>query len=424
MDYKKRVGIVLTADGLPVPAVKGGAVEQLLTMLMESNEDHGDLFMTYYIPIACKHDVESLGLNKDYKHAKFNYIAVPKFKKFFVKAFNKVFRMVFKKGLFTDPYYQKAYKMLKRDKNDFILFEGQYPLNINRYIKTFGRDNLGFHIHCQFIADKYGADKYTQKFVSSPKTGIQNFGKVLCVSKFIRDDWAQIYDRLGYNNKENLYYYPNSIDESKFDKEFSNEEKQALRSSLGYTDEDFVCIICGRISEVKGVRELIHSVVNTNEKHIKLLIMGSVNFDTNTNSPYLEEVKALCKAHQDQVTFTGYVKNTEVYKYLKASQVQAIPSLWNDAAPLTALEGRWSSVPVLATRTGGLTEHCASEGCMLVSKGETIEAELTEALLKLYNDKDLLKHMQATAKVGMERHSKEMFYQNFVRIMCGGRVDE
>ena len=52
----------------------------------------------------------------------------------------------------------------------------------------------------------------------------------------------------------------NMIDLSKFAKNIHHEEKTQIRRNLGFSLDDFVIIYCGRIIEVKGVKELIRCV--------------------------------------------------------------------------------------------------------------------------------------------------------------------
>lgn len=419
---KKKIGIVLCSYGLPVPAVKGGAVEQLLTMIHEENEKKGRAFLNFYIPIKSKKMVKELDLDKKYKNAKFCYIVTNRFANFCVKAINKFARLIFKKNILTDCFYNKAYKALKRDKNDFILFEGDYPLNIQKYIKKFGKEKLGFHIHCQFVAEKHGADKYTQKFVTSPKTGIQNFGKVLCVSHFIKKDWEDIYAKYGYD-KSNLYYYRNAVDETRFTKEISQQERAEIRASLGFSEQDFVCTFCGRISAIKGIKELMQAIIELNQDNIKLLIMGSVNFDTQVKTPYLKEVEELCTQNPNKIKFTGYVKNSQVYKYLKSTETEVIPSIWNDAAPLTALEARWAGLPIIVTRSGGLPEHSAQK-TIIIERDENIVENLKKAILMWQKNKKAYAEARQDTTNNIEKFGKDAFYNNFIKLMNGEKIND
>lgn len=65
----KKVAII-TAGVLPVPATKGGAVENLTEILLKENEKNPNFEFTLF-PI---HDPQAEKLSQDYKHCKFRFI--------------------------------------------------------------------------------------------------------------------------------------------------------------------------------------------------------------------------------------------------------------------------------------------------------------------------------------------------------------
>ena len=72
----------------------------------------------------------------------------------------------------------------------------------------------------------------------------------------------------------------------------------------------------------------MQAVLSIDDKHIKLLGVGSANFGKWAFSPYEKKVKRLSEQNKDRIIFTGYVDNAEVYKYAAVADIQCVPSLW------------------------------------------------------------------------------------------------
>ena len=73
------------------------------------------------------------------------------------------------------------------------------------------------------------------------------------------------------------------------------------------------------------------------EKNIRLLCVGSSGFSGGGETDYTEHIHALALKHTGRIIFTGYINNEELYKYHQISDIQVIPSLCEDAAPLFPL---------------------------------------------------------------------------------------
>ena len=65
----KKVALVLPEQGLPVPAVLGGAIETLVELLADINEKEKKLDLTIY----SRYNADAEKKSKNYKHSKFVY---------------------------------------------------------------------------------------------------------------------------------------------------------------------------------------------------------------------------------------------------------------------------------------------------------------------------------------------------------------
>ena len=156
--------------------------------------------------------------------------------------------------------------------------------------------------------------------------------------------------------------------EEKFNKTFTAQEKKELRAKYGYDEKDFVVIFTGRISEEKGVRELVKAIEKIKDDKVKLMIVGSPNFKDKTRSKFLSELQKYQAGLGDRLVFTGYVENTELYKYYKMADLQAVPSMWEEAAGLVVAEGVLCGTPQIVTRSGGIPEYVCKEGSVILEK--------------------------------------------------------
>ena len=83
------------------------------------------------------------------------------------------------------------------------------------------------------------------------------YGGILAISRFVADQWQP-------TGHCKVRLVPNCVDVARFSPEPETPEEQSrLRQMLGYTDEDFVVLYCGRVCEEKGVHRLIEAMVVT-----------------------------------------------------------------------------------------------------------------------------------------------------------------
>ena len=115
----------------------------------------------------------------------------------------------------------------------------------------------------------------------------------------------------------------------------------------------------GRISSEKGIDVLLRSLRKA----------GDPPFKVAGDGPALNELRALAAELELQHTeFLGRLSRDEVERTLADARYVAMPSSWDENAPLAALEAMASGKPLLVTSTGGLVE--------LVSNGEGLECPI------------------------------------------------
>jgi glycosyltransferase involved in cell wall biosynthesis len=150
----------------------------------------------------------------------------------------------------------------------------------------------------------------------------------------------------------------------------------------------------GRLSSEKGIDVLLRALARAGDPPFKIAGDG----------PLRAELEALAGALGLRGTvFTGMLPHGEVVKLVGAARFVAFPSLWDENAPIAAMEAMAMSCALLVTNTGGLPE--------LVSSGEGLACEpddiegLAEGLRRLMDDDELV---AAAGRRGRERARREL----------------
>lgn len=382
---------------LPVPNTLGGAIETLLTNIITENEYHNKANIT----IISSYENGAYKISKSYKNTSIKYIKSSKLE---IKLYNLLYRFirkVFKKKLnFTSLYYLKSYRILKKYNYDYIVVEGGDYLEFKKIVDYFGKKNIYLHIHHQLI----------------PNIELDAiFDNIIGTSNFVNEEW----ERNSSNKNLHKYVVYNCVNENYFNKKISNNERRTIREKLGFEKDDFIVIYCGRIIKEKGVKELVQAVNLIENKKIKLLIVGSINFALECTDEYLRSIESFVKKSDNKIKFTGYIANEEVFKYYQTADVQVIPSICEEAAGLVSIEGMLSGLPLIVTKSGGLNEYVSDECSIKISKEKNLVVHIKEAIEKLYNDKNMYNNMKLAGFKRSNYFKMNKYYEDILNIFLG-----
>lgn len=358
---------IITPGFLPVPATQGGAVETLITNLIESNEKEKKFNFDIFT-IDSKE-------NKDfkYKYSKIHVIKISKIHEFIDKLINKILS-VFQINKYSSRYITLVTKKIKKNnvKYDYILIENNMYL-YKEIIKNYRfKTKFIFHLH----NDIGGRDKPIElcKLISNTTY------KVLTVSDFLNKKFKQLTDC----NCVETYY--NCISVEKFLYNITKID----RRNLNLKKDDIVFMYTGRFSREKGLLELIISFKRICKKYsnVKLLVVG----DDSGKDSYTKKIIKISKNLNDKIIFVGYVSNDFLVNYYKISDVIVIPSVCDEAFGIVALEAMLTKKSIIASNRGGIPEIVNSNCAILVEKNNFIN-ELCSAMEKMINLKSELNSM-------------------------------
>lgn len=399
---------VITSGFLPLPASKGGAVENLIENLLNENEKKNEI----YFSIFSIYDEKAKELSKKYKKSQFIFIKPNTLVKQLDKITFWIARNILKKEnsqsyrfIFQRLYYlRKVSKYLKDNDYDKVLLENhptqylalKWRKNAEKY-----KGRYDYHCHNEFPST-YGCEKI-----------IKNTKRIICVSEFIARSISKDYEI----PRDKFAVLRNCIDAKRFSGKISNEEKESIKKKYGIAPDDKILIFTGRITPEKGVKELIESLKYVKYKNYKLLILGSALNELKTKTEYQEQIEDEVKKISDKVIFTGFIKYDEINTFYALADIAVLPSIWNDPAPLTIIESLMSGLPIITTNSGGIPEYATDGSAIILQNNENIVQNLSKNIDYLLNNTKELKRMREKAIEVSKNLTLENYYFNFINII-------
>ena len=400
---------LIMSSVLPVPATKGGAVENLLENIAKEQESEGKLDLN----IISAYDSEAYNKSKIYTKTNFNFVKVSKVAKCLDKLISIFANKILKKENIMSysficqrlDYYKKISKMLSKKDYGKIVLENSAGLYLclkwkKNYIKY--KDRYYYHCH-NAVNMNFGCEKI-----------IKNTKKFIGVSKFILNDMTK---NLGDYVMKNSVVLRNCVDDTKFKKEISNTEKIELKEKYNIKDNEKVLLFVGRLTKEKGVLELLQALQKCNIENIKLLVVGSFFFNTKVNSKFEKELKKFKDKLNDKIIFTGFVNYDDIYKIYKIADISILPSIWDDPAPLTIIESLTCGIPIITTYSGGIPEYAINNSAIIINRGKNIVNDLAKKITLLLNDKKKINEMKLNCLLVSKEFTLNNYYKNFVKIM-------
>lgn len=402
---------IITSGFLPVPATKGGAVENLIVNFIAENEKNNKNPIN--ITIFSEYDENAINESKNYNKTKIEFIKTPKLLQiidrviFFIaknilkKTNSQSYRFILKRLY----YLNKVSKKLKINDYDKVLLENHptqyFALKWRKnYIKY--KNNYYYHCHNEFPS-QYGCEKI-----------IKNTKKFICVSNYISKTLQKY-----LNIEENkCVVLKNGINQELFNKKLSKKEIDYLKSKYNIKQDETILLFTGRIVPEKGVLELLKALKNINEKY-KLLIVGAPLNDIKAKTKYEEEVETEVEKMKEKVVFTGYINYENIYKFYHLANIAVLPSIWDDPAPLTIIESLTCGLPIITTNSGGIPEYATNGSAIIIKRDSNLITNLSTEIRNLLNDKKAIKEKSKIAiNVSKNLTEKNYYYEFLKKLEC------
>lgn len=398
---------IITSGYLPVPAVRGGAVENIVEDFIIKNEEYKNA----EFEIFSIYDEKAKEVAKKYKYTNFYFIKpnkliliIDKIIYFFFKNILKKEKTMSYRYIIQRLYFlRKVSKKLQKENYDRVILENHATLFLTlkwhkNYVKY--KDKYYYHIHNE-LKSTYGCEEI-----------IRNTKNIMCVSNYIK---KQVEGVLNTPNATNVNKLANCININEFGNS-SEKEKNETRTKYNINKNDRILIFAGRLIREKGVKEVLLAVKKLEGMdNLKLLIVGSFFFDTEIKNDFENELKSIIDDIKDKVIFTGYVKYEEINQLYAIADIAILPSLWEEAAGLTIIESMASGLPIITTDSGGIPEY-AKDGCAFILKrDENLVENIKLKIKELLNDEEKRKQMANISKQNAKELNLDNFYNDLIK---------
>ena len=412
---KPRVALLLP-PGLPVPAVKGGAVETLAEHLARQN----GLEKGMELAVLCQWDETAAGESARFADTLFYYQTPP------AQSLGHRLKVRFSalagRPIHWNRWYAAALPFLKRLDADWYLGEGGDLTGWRQASRALGRGRFAAHLHGETAGSPVLDEIYS---------------RALCISEFVRKGWLAG----SAGSVQQTALLPNCADLDLFRPAENGQAAAAaaaLRTRLGFAPDDFVVLFCGRTSPEKGVHQLLAAMANIPDGQVKLLVVGSPFFAAESSSEYADGLKAQAAALCERVKFTGFVHNQLLPAYYRLANAACFPALWQEPAGITAIEAMACGCPVIATDSGGMPEYLAGSGAVILPRSEVyedgqllpvegappLEKTIAEAILALKADPARAAAMSAAGPAAAARCSPQAYYRTLLTTLEGWRAQK
>lgn len=384
---------ILTSGILPIPAVQGGAVENLTDFYLEYNNQHRLHDITIYSvwhPDVERHPALQSTVN--------HYVYI-KVTGLWAKLKKKWYQLTRHEEYYhytIEFYLQEAIKDISRRSYDIILIENRpaYALKL----KEVSNAKLVYHLH-------------NEKLDSKSEKALDIYNAATCiitVSDYIK---SRVLTINHYDEKTTTVY--NGIDLHAF----SSCDHSINRNSIGLQEDDFVMVFSGRVTAEKGIMQLIEAMTLLQDlPRIKLLVIGSSFYgnDDNENS-FAKALRGKAAHLSDRIIFTGFIPYAQMPNYLQIADIAVIPSVWDDPFPTTVLEAQATGLPIISTRRGGIPEEVTEESAILLDTDECFVDNMATAIRDLYQHPEKRKAIGQAGLMRSKYFDKERFAKDFFK---------
>lgn len=248
--------LIVGSSKLPIPAVKGGAVPNLIEEIIQQNE------VEKKIDLSCisLFDEKAVEESKKYQSTEFIWAKTPRWAKVFDKFNYFVLKKIFHvKRLLSLSYIWQIYtlgkfteKVLKKGDFDRVIFENSVPaLLAMKNRKNAKKYDGKYYLHMHAVPRQYYGNKKQ----------VQNVKKLITVSDYVsRAITGDPKLKMSINQ---TVVMRNCIDHEKF-YPLDQSVTKKIRQTLNISEDKKIVMFVGRICADKGINELVDAFKKIN----------------------------------------------------------------------------------------------------------------------------------------------------------------
>lgn len=397
---KKKIAIFNDFQ-LPVPAVRGGAVQQLTTMLLDCNE----LNYRYDFEVYTPYDAKAVEVSKKYKHTVFHFSKLAKYIRFYTNICHKFKLPV---NLSSLPLAPDIVWTFKHTQYDAIYVSGYIRGVLTIAKLNDGRCPVYYHHHVVTDILNEPSIQGEKIFRACEKLGF--------VSQYACDKaktGVEEYD-------EKIALFRNCIDTKKFHISNKDQIRSEIRKKYGIQDNEVVVVFVGRFVANKGVLQLLKAfkAACSEKNSLKLMLIGGETYSSNAKTEYVSSCLEIAESIKDKVIMTGYIPNNKLPNLLTVGDIGCVPSVYEEACGLTALEMMASGLPIVTTNAAGLKEY-VPENCKIVSEWkdgmekDSVIDGLKRAILKYAEEDSIRMYCAANTQIKINDYDLSGYLRMF-----------
>lgn len=343
----------ISAGIFPIPANKGGAVEELIDTFTENNakEDRYEISVASCVFKGREIKAKTKGVKYYYFRTPFYLSLADKMYYLYVDRIEKDWRSMFRQYCFRNRHYiKKITETLDLKAYDAVIVENNMSL-LEKLSEVMGEEferKCMYHMHSNLV-DNEEMIPY-----------LARCRKILAVSDYVKDHLYQTVPQL--RNTE-IVKVTNGIRGWTYSKEERQSLREQMRDRYHVGEEETIYLFAGRVSPEKGVLEMtraFRAVLPRLRHKSRLFIVGSASSGSDKESYYYRAVKKEAAQSPESIILTGYINHEDVAKYHVMADAQIVPSIMDDPAPLTVLEGMSMGNFLLLSKAGGIPEYSAN----------------------------------------------------------------
>lgn len=405
----KKIAII-TPGVLPIPAVRGGAAETLIDLFVKQNNENPRYELTVFSidDNKIEHErTQSKSTKYIYKRRNaflslFDGILYFCAKNFFRKRNATTFKNLFNRFF----YYISIRKHLKKNDYDLVILENhcaEYLALKPKKLRKKYRNKVIYHSH-----NKPAHYKYFIKTMAITKA-------IYSVSEALSDLWKEALSHYDFMSKVDYMVIKNGIDSEVF-APATDAAILAFKKKIKLPQEKLIVLFAGRMTEQKGIFELIDAIKELDDK-FHLLIVGDFFYDSKVKSKESIRLQDELQTIMGKYTFTGYVPHSEMSLVYNVADLVVLPSKEFDAAPLTLIEAICCCKPVISTAIGGIPEYSKGKGVLLLESGKGLSKRIAAAINGLMDNPSKLKEMSKLSLEGKLEFNKQEYFERYCQMI-------
>ena len=400
--------LIVGSSKLPIPAVLGGAVPNLIEEIISENESQQKFDL--YCCSLYHHEAGKQAQNK-YPHSHFIWLNPPCFIQWLdnlvygtIKHVFRIKRLHSLRSIFQTLWLQKSIaNILHTGIYDMVIFENSIPLLAAlKFYNNYQKYKNKYMIHMHSVPRQYYGNAH---LFSDSK-------KIICVSQYVADQISS--DRRLAVSKEKTVVMYNCVNTQLFRPTIPNRKVPAR---WGINVDEKIVLFAGRLCSEKGIEETINAFALLKTPHTHLLIIGSNFYKSDIVSPYEKKLRQLAKPFSKRIHFTGYIPYAKMPSVYQIADVVVLPSMWEEPAGMTILEAMSCKRPLISTYAGGIPEYTGEGNCILLKRNENLPKELAKYIDLLLTDQSLVKTLAEKSAKRASKYTEKYYYQQFVEIL-------